>query len=184
MSGELAPVVEAGPYRLRNVGSKLVLEVYGAARGSGARVQQGEDDGTAAQVWRLAPVHEGAALFHLVNEHSGKRLDVANADTANGTRIQQWKANNFGAQEWLIEQHPEAPGTVTLVSFISGLVMEVADRSTEAGARFSSGRTPTPLFSGGGWSRCRGRRLSADPHWISSMCGWSGDTGQTWSCRS
>lgn len=78
-------------------------------------------------------MHEGAALFHLVNEHSGKRLDVANADTANGTRIQQWKANNFGAQEWLIEQHPEAPGTVTLVSFISGLVMEVADRSTEAG---------------------------------------------------
>ncbi|CAM5532999.1 Ricin B lectin domain-containing protein OS=Streptomyces microflavus OX=1919 GN=Smic_70420 PE=4 SV=1 [Streptomyces microflavus] len=154
MSSDPAPVVETGTYRLRNVGSGLVLEVYGAAKGSGARVQQGKEDGTAAQQWQLSPVHEGAALYHLVNAHSGKRLDVANADTENGVRIQQWKANNFGAQEWLIEQHLEAPGTVTLVSFISGLVMEVADRSTEEGGTVQQGRTPTPPSSGGSWSRC------------------------------
>ncbi|MER7856649.1 RICIN domain-containing protein [Streptomyces rhizosphaericola] len=135
MSSDPAPVVEAGTYRLRNVGSGLVLEVYGAAKGSGARVQQGREEAGAAahQRWRLSPVHEGASLYHLVNAHSDKRLDVAGADTENGVRIQQWKANNFGAQEWLIEQHPEAPGTVTLVSFVSGLVMEVADGSTEEG---------------------------------------------------
>lgn len=62
MSGETAPVVEAGVYRLRNVGSGLLLEVYGAATGSGANVQQGREKDTASQHWRLDPVHEGAAL--------------------------------------------------------------------------------------------------------------------------
>ncbi|MET7855642.1 RICIN domain-containing protein [Streptomyces sp. NPDC005318] len=142
MSGETAPVVAAGPYRLRNVGSGLLLEVHGSARGSGANVQQGsekEDGAAGAQHWQLSPVHEGAALYHLTNTHSGKRLDVANASTENGANVQQWKANNYGAQEWLIEQHLEAPGTVTLVSFISGLVLEVADGSTADGANVQQG---------------------------------------------
>lgn len=53
MSGETAPVVEPGLYRLRNVGSGLLLEVYGSAKGSGANVQQGSEkrDGAAAQHW-------------------------------------------------------------------------------------------------------------------------------------
>ncbi|MFI6638104.1 RICIN domain-containing protein [Streptomyces sp. NPDC050504] len=125
-AGPVEPVPE-GLYLLRNIGSGLVLEVYGGAKGSGAKVQQGAETGAASQHWRIAPVHEGASLYHVVNAHSGKRLDVANADTENGARIQQWKANNFGAQEWLVERHldPAAPGTVTLTAFISGLALEV-----------------------------------------------------------
>ncbi|MFG2560770.1 RICIN domain-containing protein [Streptomyces sp. NPDC048496] len=136
MSADTAPVVAPGLYRLRNVGSGLLLEVDGSAKGSGANVQQGADkqDGAGGRHWQLSPVHEGAALYHLTNAHSGKRLDVANASTENGANVQQWKANNYGAQEWLIEQHLDAPGTVTLVSFISGLVLEVADGSTADGA--------------------------------------------------
>ncbi|MFI6863616.1 RICIN domain-containing protein [Streptomyces sp. NPDC050421] len=136
MTGDTAPVVGAGLYRLRNVGSGLVLEVRDAAKGGGAPVQQNEEaaDGSAAQHWEFTPVHEGAALHHVVNAHSGKRLDVRGASTENGAVIQQWRANNFGAQEWLVERHLEAPGTVTLVSFVSGLVLEVADGSTAKGA--------------------------------------------------
>lgn len=126
--------VEEGLYRVRNVGSGLLLEVADGRRNSGANVQQGVDNGTDAQIWRVVPIHDGSALYHLENVRSGKRLDVAGAATENGVNVQQWRPNNFGAQEWLIEQHLDAPGTVTLLSGISGKTLEVADGSKENGA--------------------------------------------------
>ncbi|MEV7611705.1 RICIN domain-containing protein [Streptomyces sp. NPDC089799] len=117
-----------GVYLLRNAGNGLVLEVDGGRSGSGARVRVGdltEAAGTAAQRWRLVPVHSGGGVFHVVHEASGKRLDVAGASTESGTRVQLWKANGYGAQEWLVEEHLDAPGVVSLIACISGLPLDV-----------------------------------------------------------
>jgi len=114
-----------GLYRLRNVASGQLLEVEGGSTRSGARVRQAPEDGSAAQLWRVAAVHPGGGLYRLENVAGGKRLDVAGAATENGVRIQQWSANAFGAQEWLFEQHVEAPGTYTLVAIISGKALDV-----------------------------------------------------------
>ncbi|GAA2810632.1 RICIN domain-containing protein [Kitasatospora sp. CM 4170] len=112
--------IKDGLYRVRNVGSNLLLEVADGSRRSGAKVGLGVDDGSDAQLWRFTAVHAGGALFHVENAGSGKRLDVTGASTEDGVPIQQWSANAFGAQEWLLEHHLDAPGTYTLVSFIAG----------------------------------------------------------------
>ncbi|GAA1087896.1 MULTISPECIES: RICIN domain-containing protein [Kitasatospora] len=117
------PVTE-GRYRLRNVGSGLLLEIAGGRGGSGAKARHAADDGSEAQVWRVSPVHPGAGLYHLENAASGKRLDVMGARTEDGVPIQQWSPNGFGAQEWLFERHVDAPGTFTVVAVISGKAVE------------------------------------------------------------
>ncbi|MFF8960659.1 RICIN domain-containing protein [Streptomyces sp. NPDC014894] len=129
MNGAFRP----GRHLVRNVGSGLLLEVYGGARGSGAVVQLAAETGAAAQQWLIEPVPGGSGLHHFVNAASGKRLDVTGASTENGARIQQWRANNFGAQEWIIESHVDAPGTVAVVSFVSGLLLEAEDGGADGG---------------------------------------------------
>ncbi|MFD7450427.1 RICIN domain-containing protein [Kitasatospora sp. NPDC059827] len=123
--------VTDGRYRIRNVGSGLLLEVAEASRRSGARIRLGPADGTDAQLWLLTAVHPGGALFHIENAGSGKRLDVTGASPDDGVPIQQWSANAFGAQEWLLEAHVDAPGTYTVTSFISGKPLT----ATEAGVQ-------------------------------------------------
>lgn len=118
--------VREGRYRLRNVGSGLLLEIDGGSARSGAKARTAAEDGSDAQVWQVAAVHPGAGLYHLENGASGKRLDVTGARTEDGVPLQQWPANAFGAQEWLFEQHVDAPGTYTVVAFVSGLVVEAA----------------------------------------------------------
>lgn len=135
-----------GRYRIRNVDSGLLLEVADGSRRSGARVRQGADDGSDAQLWQLTAVHPGGALCHLENAASGKRLDVTGASTDDGVPIQQWSANAFGAQEWLLEAHVDAPGTYTITSFISGKPLTAAAPPTPPS---TSGRTPTRPPSGG-----------------------------------
>jgi hypothetical protein len=52
LSGALTP----GRYLVRNIGSGLLLEAYGGAKGSGANVQQWEDTDSPGQWWQLEPV--------------------------------------------------------------------------------------------------------------------------------
>lgn len=127
-------------YRVRNVGSGLLLEVYGGRTANGVNVQQGKEvPGAAAQLWRIRPVHPGSALHHLECAASGKRLDVEGASVEPGANVQQWRANNFGAQEWLLEEHVGSRGRYSLVCYVSGLLLEVADGSTAEGANVRQG---------------------------------------------
>ncbi|WP_329377318.1 RICIN domain-containing protein [Streptomyces sp. NBC_01351] len=111
-----------GLYRIRNVESGLVLQLEGASR---VRVgPDGPPAPVAARRWRIAPVHSGGGIFHVVSEDNERRLDVANASTDSGARVQVWRANAFGAQEWLVEEHLDEPGVVSLVACISDLLLE------------------------------------------------------------
>ncbi|MFJ2190772.1 RICIN domain-containing protein [Kitasatospora sp. NPDC087861] len=132
-----------GRYLIRNVGSCLLLEVADGSRRSGARVRQGADDGSDAQLWQLTAVHPGGALCHLENVASGKRLDVAGASPDNGVPIQQWSANAFGAQEWLLEAHVDDPGTYTITSFISGKPLTAAAPPDRAVHQWEDTDSPT-----------------------------------------
>ncbi|MEW2135087.1 RICIN domain-containing protein [Streptomyces sp. NPDC005409] len=111
-----------GLYRIRNVDSGLVLQLEGASR-----VRVGPDGPPvpeAARRWRIAPVHSGGGVFHVLSEDNERRLDVANASTESGARVQVWRANAFGAQEWIVEEHLDDPGVVSLIACISGLPLE------------------------------------------------------------
>ncbi|MEJ8641581.1 RICIN domain-containing protein [Streptomyces sp. MS1.HAVA.3] len=111
-----------GLYRIRNVDSGLVLQLEGASR---VRVgPDGPPAPVAARRWRIAPVHSGGGIFHVVSEDNERRLDVANASTDSGARVQVWRANAFGAQEWIVEEHLDDPGVVSLIACISGLPLE------------------------------------------------------------
>ncbi|WP_374776686.1 RICIN domain-containing protein [Streptomyces sp. NBC_01310] len=111
-----------GLYRIRNVDSGLVLQLEGASR---VRVgPDGPPAPVAARRWRIAPVHSGGGIFHVVSEDNERRLDVANASTDSGARVQVWRANAFGAQEWIVEKHLDDPGVVSLIACISGLPLE------------------------------------------------------------
>lgn len=115
-----------GLYRIRNVGSDLVLQREGASR---VRVgPDGPPAPEAARRWRISPVHSGGGIFHVVSEEDARRLDVANASTDSGARVQVWRANAFGAQEWIVEEHLDDPGVVSLVACISGLPLEADDQ--------------------------------------------------------
>lgn len=121
-------VITDGVYRLRNAAEGLLLEVPGGSGRSGTRVRLAPEDGTDAQLWRLAAVHPGGALYHLENVAGGKRLDVTGAATDDGVPVQLWSPNAYGAQEWLLEHHLDAPGTCTVTSFVSGKALTaVAD---------------------------------------------------------
>lgn len=129
-------------YRVRNVGSGLLLEVYEDRTANGVPVRQGRQrqaEGAPGQLWRVIPVFEGSALHHLECLASGKRLDVRGASVEPGAIVQQWRANNFGAQEWLLEEHVGVPHRYSLVSYVSGLLLEVADDSREEGADVRQG---------------------------------------------
>ncbi|MFD3540684.1 RICIN domain-containing protein [Streptomyces sp. NPDC058662] len=107
---------------IRNVDSGLVLQLEGASR---VRVGvDGPPAPEAARRWRIAPVHSGGGIYHVVSEDNERRLDVANASTESGARVQVWRANAFGAQEWIVEEHLDAPGVVSLIACISGLPLE------------------------------------------------------------
>ncbi|MFI5649081.1 RICIN domain-containing protein [Kitasatospora sp. NPDC051705] len=132
-----------GRYLVRNVGSGLLLEVADGSRRSGARVRQGADDGSDAQLWQLTAVHPGGALRHLENAGSGKRLDVTGASVEDGVPVQQWSANAFGAQEWLLEAHVDDPGTYTITSFISGKPLTAAPAPDRAVHQWEDVDSPT-----------------------------------------
>ncbi|MGW5847345.1 RICIN domain-containing protein [Streptomyces sp. NPDC055254] len=107
---------------IRNVDSGLVLQLEGASR---VRVgPDGPPAPEAARRWRIAPVHSGGGIYHVVSEDNERRLDVANASTESGARVQVWRANAFGAQEWIVEEHVDDPGVVSLIACISGLPLE------------------------------------------------------------
>ncbi|WP_079154413.1 RICIN domain-containing protein [Streptomyces subrutilus] len=115
-----------GVYRIRNVGSGLVLQLEGASR---VRVgPDGPPAPEAARRWRISPVHSGGGIFHVVSEDNERRLDVANASTDSGARVQVWRPNAFGAQEWLVEEHLDAPGVVSLIACVSDLLLEADDQ--------------------------------------------------------
>jgi hypothetical protein len=79
--------------------SGKVLDVNHSGTTDGTNVQIWDDNGSAAQRWRLQAIDNGH-VFKLLNVISRKALDVDRSETTNGTNVHIWTDNGTKAQQW------------------------------------------------------------------------------------
>ncbi|HYE05099.1 MAG TPA: RICIN domain-containing protein [Planctomycetota bacterium] len=126
----VAGVVAGGAYRLVARHSGKCLDVSGASPEAGADVQQWDDNGTDAQIWRIDDV--GAGAYRLTARCSGHALDVAGSGAGDGANVLQWPWHGGANQRWRIE--PVGDGWYRLVCVASGKCLDVAGVSAGTGA--------------------------------------------------
>lgn len=100
-TGIAAIVVPTQPTTLVRQGSGKCLDVDGAGRANGTKIQQWACNGTAAQ--RFVLEDRGSGNYRLRNPNSDKCLDVAAGGTANGTKIQLWTCSSSGNQKFKVQ---------------------------------------------------------------------------------
>ena len=111
--------------------ASMKMDVYGAARNSGANVQLWTGNGTSAQRWKVA--HDGNGYVTLTSANSGKVLDIYGAGTANGANVQQYTSNGTYAQKWIVIKNSD--GSYTFQSALAeNKVLDVCGASTANGA--------------------------------------------------
>ena len=107
--------------------ASMKMDVYGAARNSGANVQLWTGNGTSAQRWKVA--HDGNGYVTLASANSGKVLDIYGAGTANGANVQQYTSNGTYAQKWIVIKNSD--GSYTFQSALAeNKVLDVCGAST------------------------------------------------------
>jgi hypothetical protein len=116
-------------YRLTNVNSGQVADVYGAQTTDGASVVQWPNNGGANQQWNIVQVT--GQLYKIVNVNSHEVLDVPNGNHSKGTALVQWTWNGGNNQLWYFEP---ANGGWVIRNFETKQVMEVGGNSTSNGA--------------------------------------------------
>jgi arabinan endo-1,5-alpha-L-arabinosidase len=119
-----------GTYRIRNLNSGKLLEVYAAGTSDGDNVDQyGFTDNT-CQEWVVT--YQGNGEYTIENNNSGKMLDVNAASTDDGATVIQWADNGGANQRWYI--YSAGPGEYNIENVNSGKLLDVNAASTEDGA--------------------------------------------------
>lgn len=91
--------VESGVYELASAKSgSLVVDVTGASKANGAKVQLYASNTSSAQRWRVTRNNDGT--YTLINVCSGKALEVSGGAAKNGAGMQQYVSNGTAAQRW------------------------------------------------------------------------------------
>lgn len=86
---------DGGPvFKLTNVNSGKVLEVYNSSTRNGATVDQWAWNGSKTQMWEI----NSEDVF--INVNSGKILEVYNSSTSDGAPVDQWAWNGSLTQYW------------------------------------------------------------------------------------
>lgn len=123
-------------YRLKNVNSKLYMQVEGAKAENGANVQQwGTADGVIHDIWKFIDAGDGCYyIASAVGDGGTYMLDVAGKKTANGTNVDIYQFNGGENQKFMITAN--ADGSYKLRTKISGgkSAVEIADASVQSGA--------------------------------------------------
>ena len=120
-----------GVYELSTANSsKAVLDVPGASKANGKRLQLYKSNGSAAQRWRVS--HDAQGYITLTNVASGKVVDVAGASTSNGTTVQQYAGNGSWAQKWVAVR--SGSGYVLVSGLFDGKRLDVRGGRTSNGA--------------------------------------------------
>lgn len=134
-SPEVAPCADEIPdgwYRLSASCSTSgrVVDVAGASRSNGARVQLYSANGTAAQLFSFT-YEDG--YYRIVSARSGKSLDVAGGDVVPGAAVQQWDpGEGNGNQLWSASRNGD--GAWTFVNKATGLALDVGSAADADGA--------------------------------------------------
>jgi len=112
-------------YRITNVNSGYVPDVYHENTGNGENIYQHKYVGKTCEQWRIQPTGDG--YYKLVNVNSNKVADVAESATWNGGNIHQWEYVGGENQKWSLELSGQ--GGYKIVNKHSGKVMDVEHNS-------------------------------------------------------
>ncbi|MBC8062126.1 MAG: glycoside hydrolase family 127 protein [Clostridiaceae bacterium] len=122
--------IEAGNgwYKIKNVYSGKILEVLNAATTNDAKVQQGADNGSASQLWRLQPWGD-----YNIKADSGKYLCIQNKGSTNGSKIIQYDYEDNPWFKWRFENVGDGWSKVSSLNALTR-VISVSNGSTTPGA--------------------------------------------------
>ena len=90
--------ITEGDYVIRSAMTSKCLDVSNGSTADGAKVQEWDCNGSAAQTFRLTPTTDGYWKF--INAASGKALDIKDASTAQNAILHQWSYVNATNQQF------------------------------------------------------------------------------------
>ena len=90
-------------YTIKQKGTNMCLDVYGAETLQGANVSVHEGNSSSAQKWAIQHSNNGYALRPKCSGggNDGMCLDITDGIIANGTNVRTFKGNGSAAQTWL-----------------------------------------------------------------------------------
>jgi hypothetical protein len=94
-------LVEPGYYKVINVNSSKVLDVYAGQTADGTNIAQWTWANDQEQRWSLTPVE---SYFIVKPKTANKSMSVANASTANGANVEQRGNGSAYNQQWAITE--------------------------------------------------------------------------------
>lgn len=118
-----------GEYSLRNVFSKLNMDLEGGSLNNGANISQYAPSFTINQKFVFEEIENG--VYKILSKTSNKSLDVNGANLANGANVIQHTFGNNTHQKFIVLKTTE--GYYQLIALHSGKVLEVADFSKANG---------------------------------------------------
>lgn len=120
----------SGTYRVTAKHSGKAMQVSNGSTAEGANVNQWTANGTASQLWIIAPIADG--YYKITNKNSSKALQVQNSSLSNGGNIQQATYQGAANQQWKIES--TGNGYYRITSKLSGKAADVSGASKLDGA--------------------------------------------------
>lgn len=93
-----AGIVSGANYRIRNVASGKLAEVYGWGMADGTDIVQWRDNGGANQIWKL--IDSGDGYYKVINVFTGKVLEVYQKSRLDAADVRQWSDNGGVHQQW------------------------------------------------------------------------------------
>ena len=123
-----------GYYTVRNLNSRMMLDIEYASTEPRTNVQQYTQNGTDAQLWKLE-LTAGGIVFRSKLD-SSIVLDISGGSTAVGANLQVYKDNGTVAQKFRVRSVSaiDDETAFTFVNLESGLVIDVTSASKENGA--------------------------------------------------
>lgn len=124
----------SGYYTIRNMNSRMLLDVKGGTAKSGTNVQQYEQNDTNAQLWKLE-LTSGGIIFRSKADKSFV-LDVSGASKSAGANVQLYASNGTTAQKFRLRNVNAIDDGTTFVflNIEEGKVLDVNGASTSNGA--------------------------------------------------
>ncbi len=124
------PSIQPGSYRLTNVGSGMVMDVFNSSTASLADIIQSNPSSATSQQFMFESAESG--FFTIKAEHSDNYLDVEQNGQSSGTNVLQYPFHGGVNQQWAIESVGNEEYAIK--SRTNGLYLGVENNSTENGA--------------------------------------------------
>lgn len=90
--------ISEGDYVIRSAATSKCIDIAAASTADGAKVQEWDCNGTAAQTFHIAPL--GGGYWKIVNVNSGKGLDIKDVSAAPNAVVQQWSYGGGANQQF------------------------------------------------------------------------------------